>query len=379
MDFSNLKAFLDYLVTWRIPGVDCIVIKDGETVFRHSAGFADIEKGEKMKGDETYNMWSSSKPITCAAALTLYEKGKFILSDPIDQYLPEFSDMKVKIIDECGRSSLVPAKNKISVRDLFSMTAGFEYTMDGEIIESVKRDTNGLCPTREVVRAMAGLPLIFEPGSHWNYSVCHEILAGLVEVISGERFSDYVKRVIFDPLEMRDSTFAYPEDRLTARMARQYQYNLEKEIAVPTNNSVSHRLGKDYESGGAGMIGTLADYAKFCYALSNGGVGLNGAKILSRRTIDLMRTNVLTEEQMKDVNWPQLVGYGYGLGVRTMVSVADGGSNGPVGEFGWAGAAGTYALIDPDNRLTLVYGQHLLENQEDFISPRLRNILYSSI
>lgn len=379
MNFSKMEKFLDWLVTWRIPGVDCIVIKDGETVFRHMAGYADIEAGREMRGDEIYNMWSCSKPITCAAAMTLYERGDFLLTDPLERYMPEFSEMKIRIKQEDGTSVLVPAKKKILVRDLFSMSAGFDYDIESEPIKAVKKATDGRCPTVETVKAIAKCPLYFEPGTHWLYSLCHDILAGFVEVVSGERFSDYVKHAIFEPLGMTDSTFAAPEQRLLDRMSRQYSFNFDTNKAIPTDNSVTHRLGTEYESGGAGLICSLEDYAKFAYAMANGGVGANGARILSRRTIDLMRTNIMNEDQMKDVNWEQLAGYGYGLGVRTMVSPGAGGSNGPVGEFGWAGAAGSYVMIDPENRLALVYGEHMLNSMETYITPRLRNMLYAAL
>ena len=378
MDTKKLDAFLDRLTSWRIPGNDCIIIKDGETLYRHFSGYAEIETEKRIQGDETYNMWSISKLVTVVAVMTLLERGDILLTDPVSEYLPEYADVQLSMHTDTGERLTSPSK-KINIYHLLTMSAGFSYDMNTEPIRRVREATDGCCPTREVVRAMAQSPLQFEPGEHWLYSICHDILAGLVEVIAGERYSDYVRRVIFEPLGMSDSTFAAPPKRLIDRMARQYSYNYNRGRAVPTDNSVSHRLGTEYESGGAGMTSTVEDYVKFAYMLANGGVGLNGERIISARTVDLIRTNAMSEQQMKDVDWPQLAGYGYGLGVRTMVSPIHGGSIGPVGEFGWSGAAGSWTMIDPELHLAVFYAQHMLESQESYITARLRNLIYSSL
>ncbi|MBR5447508.1 MAG: beta-lactamase family protein, partial [Clostridia bacterium] len=225
MDFTRLDAFLDRITAWRIPGNDCMVYKDGKIVHRHFSGYADVEKGKRIDGSETYNMWSCSKPITCAAALTLLERGDFLLTDPIEKYLPEFADVKVKARDENGNEILVKATKKITVRDLFTMSSGYSYDLTKSTIADVRKRTGGRCPTREVVRSFADIPLECEPGDCWVYGIGHDILACLVEVIVGERFADYVKRVIFDPLEMHDSTFGEATEDMKARMARQYSYD----------------------------------------------------------------------------------------------------------------------------------------------------------
>lgn len=376
MDTKKLDAFLDRLTSWRIPGNDCIIIKDGKTVYRHMSGYADLEEKRKICGNETYNMWSISKPITATAVMTLFERGDILINDPVSLYLPEYANVKVRTVCEDGTEVLKAPSTKLTIRHLLSMSAGFDYDFDTPAIRDVKKNTDGRCPTREVVRAIAESPLHFEPGEHWRYSICHDILGGLVEAVSGERFSDYVKRVIFDPLEMHSSTFGKPSDELLSRMARQYSFNYEKNCPVPTDNSVSHRIGSEYESGGAGLISCVEDYAKFAAMLAGRGTGMNGARILAPATVELIRKNALNETQMKDVNWSQLKGYGYGLGVRTMVDPYDGGV---VGEFGWAGAAGSWLMVDPDINLALFYAEHMLESQEEYIAPRLRNIVYSCL
>ena len=379
MDFRRLDALLDRLVAWKMPGNACIVIKDGKIVHRYASGYADIEAGRKMTGDETYNMWSCSKPITCAAALTLLEKGDILLADPIEWYLPEFKDPMVKAKDDNGDVILVPAKNKIRVGDLFSMSSGYNYDINHEAIKAIRERTGGRCPTREVIREIASWPLVDQPGTAWNYGLSHDILACLVEVISGVRFNDYVKKVIFEPLGMEDSTYSNPTADIIERMARQYTYDEDKGKLIPSDNSVSFVFGSHYDSGGAGLISTVLDYGKFAAAMANGGVGMNGNRILSPGTIDLMRADAMKGKMMKYFDYMHLYGYSYGLGVRTMVDTAAGGSPGSVGEFGWAGAAGAHVLIDPDRNLAAFYCQHMLNSQEEYFAPRFRNTVYSCI
>ena len=376
MDFSHLRAFLDELVEGIIPGVDLAVSIHHKTVFRHHAGFADKEKGLRMKGDETYFGYSVTKLLTCVCALTLFEKGAFLMSDPIKEYLPEFGDMQVAEIDNTGNVSLHKAKRDITFRDLFTMTAGLNYNLGTkELLETVK-STGGEAPTREIMRAIAKSPLSFDPGEHWQYSLCHDVLGGLIEVISGMRFETYMKKTLFEPLEMKSSAL-HLTDSLSERLAMQYINEDEKGVK-PIHTQNPYVLGSKYDSGGAGLITSVEDYLRFADMLAMGGVGATGERILSKATIDLMRTNHLNDVQMKDFNWIQMTGYGYGLGVRTMVDRSRG-SLSPVGEFGWGGAAGAYVLIDPERELAVYFAEHMRNSLEPFVHPRIRNILYSCL
>ena len=378
MDFSRLRAFQDYLVSWRIPGNDCMVTKDHETVYRYQAGWADREAGRRMAGDELYYFWSASKVITTSLGMRLFESGLFTMNDPLSAYMPEFADMTVRTrID--GREELVPAKRPIRIRNLFNMTAGFDYNFGTPYVDEVKKATGGDCPTREIARAIAKSPLCFEPGERWQYSLCHDVLGAFIEVVSGKRLRDYAREVLFDPLGMDDTCYNLPSPEKLKRMAVQYNWRDDFGKYLPTNNTCGHILGPGYDSGGAGVVSTCADYMKFADTVANGGTSKDGYRYLSPATVDLWRTDTLTPEQRISYNWDQLAGYGYGFGVRTMVDRAAGGSNGPVGEFGWGGAAGVWVILDPDSRVALVYTQHMLNNQEPFISPRLRNILYACL
>lgn len=390
MDFTYLKQFMNSLVDLGIPGNAAVVYKDRKKVFEYSAGFSSIEKQEKMNVEKLLYIYSCSKPITVTAALQLYEQGKFLLSDPLYEYIPAFRKMYVKSRD----GKITECKKHITINNLFTMTSGLNYDFNLPAYEKAKQLTNGKMDTLEVIKCLAKEPLSFEPGEHWMYGMSHDVLAGVVEVISGMKFRDYVQKNIFDKLEMNDSTYMKSSET-EAKMAEQYIYisensgndivSLQKSKQgfdgrvknVGKNNSFV--FGENYDSGGAGIITTVNDYAKFAAALAAGGIGLNGEKILSEATVELMSTNRLNKALLKDFNWPQLSGYGYGLGVRTMIDKAKGGSNGSIGEFGWGGAAGATVLIDKKENLAVFYAHHMLNPHEEYYQPRLRNVIYSCI
>ena len=249
--------------------------------------------------------------------------------------------------------------------------------------------------TRTVIRCLASEPLSFEPGTRWQYSFCHDVLATVVEVISGKKFREYVQEHLFDPLEMHDSYYhndVVPNDAIRNRIAEKYQYVSEKTadrvtlqafgdsssgVLIKTTKQSEFIHGAEFDSGGSGITTSVDDYARFASALATGGVGVNKERILSSASIDLLRTNQLSQSLLKDFKWPQLRGYGYGLGVRTLLDKAASGSLGPVGEFGWGGAAGATVLVDPENQLSMFYTHHMLNPQEDYYQPRLRNVLYA--
>lgn len=377
MNFEALKQFMDKLTSWRIPGCDCGIYYNNEPVFRYSSGYADIENKKSFTEDTLINIYSCSKVITCTGAMHLYENGGFLLTDPLYEYIPEYKEMYIKTIID-GNEEFVRAQNPITIRDLFTMSAGFTYNISCPSIENVRDVTNGRCPTVDVAKAIARELLLFEPGTHWNYSLCHDVLAAVVEIISGQRFNTYMKENIFEPARMNDTSYiCTPEAEM--RMAEQYRFDNKLEKSINTGKVNSYRIGTEYDSGGAGIVTSVNDYLSFANIMANGGKTKDGYQILSKRGIDLMRTNQLNEQQLKDFNWIQLTGYGYGLGVRTLIDPAKGGALSAKGEFGWPGAAGSYGIIDPENKLAVFYAQHLLNNQEPYVHPRLRNIIYSCL
>ncbi len=390
MRFDRVKGFMDRLTSWIIPGNSIVIYQDNQKIFEYSSGFSDVEKELPMNGNELLNIYSCSKIATVTAALQLYEKGLFLLDDPLYEYIPEYRHMFIK--DAAG--NVKDAKNHITLRHLFTMTAGLTYNLKSAGIETAKAITNGKMDTVQTAKCIAQDPLIFEPGTHWNYSLCHDVLAAVVEIISGRRFENYVKENIFEPLGVSEAYY-HQSDRTGEKMAQQYLLDINQKInevdaqrRTAGRNGVLVNVGKEtnsfvfgenYDSGGAGLVVSVPDYALLGSALANGGIAPNGEKILSAGTVELLHINQLTEEQQKDFNWPQLKGYGYGLGVRTMVNKAESGTVGNLGEFGWGGAAGATMLVDTRCNLSYFYSHHMLNPQEDYYQPRLRNVVYSCI
>ena len=375
MDFSALNEYLGTLAGSRgLAGFDCMVRVGGKEVFRRMEGFADREARRPIAADTIYRMFSMTKPITCTAALQLYERGKFLMTDPVADYLPEFREMSVRTTEN-GRTTVRPAKRPITIQNLFTMSAGLTYDLQSPSLQELYRRSGMNYTTREFVRALAGEPLIYDPGEHWAYSLAHDVLAALIEELSGLPFEEYLRRNLFEPLGMRDAHFFVPPEKMN-RVAYRYGCAPGKEPVREAYEN-PYQASPNYRAGGAGLSCTLDDYARFADALCRGGrCEETGARILGSATVRLMRTNHLSEQQMRDFTWIQYAGYGYGLGVRTMAAREKGGCLGGLGEFGWGGAAGTYALIDPEYDLVMLFGQQSTPAGEDFIQPRIRNILY---
>lgn len=377
MDFSPLSQFIDRITAWRIPWAEVRVMHRNEPVFHYRNGYADLERQTPAADRQIINIYSMTKIMTCTAALQLLERGSILLNDPISAYLPEFADMNVRKTMPDGSVAVERAEKPITVRDLFAMTAGFSYDIGAPSIRDAVQRTDGKLPTRELARAIAKVPLLFEPGTRWNYSMCHDVLAALVEAVDGRRFGVYVQDEITGPLGMRDTAFDLTSEQ-QQRLVPQYKYDDKLGKAVREDGN-GFRVGTELESGGAGLFSTVDDYVLFLNALTNKGTSPDGVRILSPASVDLMRTDQLTESTRGDFNWEHMAGYGYGLGVRTHISKAGSGSLSGLGEFGWAGAAGCFAVIDPESELTVMYAQHLLNSQEPYVHPRLRNIVYACI
>ncbi|MEA4890746.1 MAG: serine hydrolase domain-containing protein [Clostridiaceae bacterium] len=388
MNFEPMKAFMDRLTAWRIPGNTVSICLNNKEVFNYQSGYSDYEKKIPMGRDCLFNIYSCSKIVTVTAALQLYERGHFLLDDPLYNYIPEYREMDIK--GEDGKE--IKAKNPMTLRHLFTMTSGLTYNTHTAAFDKARSLTDGKMNTLTVAKCIASDPLSFEPGTRWQYSLSHDVLAAVVEVISGKKFRDYVQEHIFDPLAMHESY--YHNENVRDRMAPQYIYENTNEIDMvklqsSADNKQSGRivrrdksdfdLGSEFDGGGAGITTSAADYSKFASALANYGMGANKERILAGSTVELMRCNQLSEKVKKDFTWSQLKGYGYGLGVRTLMDKTASGSTGNLKEFGWGGAAGATVLIDADIGLSLFYAHHMLNPQEDYYQPRLRNVLYTCI
>ena len=386
MGFERLTAYLDSIPErYGVPGADLLVMRDGETVYRHAVGWRDYEKTVPVSAADMYNIYSGSKPITMAGIMQLIEQGKIGLEDRLDQYLPEFARMKYAADFRFGEfpftwpdehSDLRDAQQPMRIRDMMSMTAGMSYDLNAAPIRRVLAQ-NPHAGTREIVAAMAEMPLLAEPGTRYSYALSHDVLAVVAEVVTGQRFADYMRENVFEPLGITRMYYHVPESE-KPNLAAQYAQDWDTG-EIRRDSTMAYRFTENYDSGGAGLCTSVDEYGRFAAALANGGVGTNGNRILKRESIDLMRRNWLNEQQLKDFSLSGKTGYGYGLGVRTLIDA--GASKSPVGEFGWDGAAGCYVIIDPENRISLFYAQEVLGMLIAYneIHPTIRDLAYEAL
>ncbi len=340
--FEETKRFCDTLLDKGLPGFDLSVYHKGQEILRYHNGFSDLENGVKIDGTEKYNIYSCSKPITCTAAMQLWEKGAFGLDDPLSDYLPEFKEMTV--LTENG---LKKAEKPILIKHLFGMSAGLTYNKETDNLLQARTDTEGRCPTREVMKYLAKDPLMSEPGTTYRYSLAHDVLAALVEVVSGKLFNDYVTEHIFAPLGMRDSTYLFPRER-REEIAVLYTFNAELGKAVSRGHAVpAYVFGSEYASGGAGCVSTVDDYMKFLE-------GFRKRLLLKDKTARLMQTDRLPTYENLDL-WKDK-NHGYGLGLRCYKE------GGKFRDYGWSGAACAFLAMDDEHEISLYFASHLLNS-----------------
>lgn len=380
MNFQPLKDFMDgYLPMLGVPGTDIVIYKDHEEIFRYQSGYDSIKFGTPVNPNALYYMYSCTKVATCVAATQLIERGEILASDPVYAYIPEFADIQVKHTLPDGTVEIRPAEKVLTIEHLLTMTGGLDYDLNRPGIKRVIEETEGRAPTLEIVRALAEDPFLFEPGTKYQYSLCLDVIGGIIEVVSGMTLGEYFEKNIFAPLGMNETSFGLDEEKLS-RLAVQYQLDPAtgevNELPATYNPFV---FGTEYHSGGAGLISSVKDQIIFADALANGGVGKNGNRILSKAGVELMSSNHLHPAALdgfKDLG--QVKGYGYGYGVRTNMDPAYGGNLSPVGEFGWDGARGSYISCDPKNRVAFFYAEHM-GGLHPVILPRLRNVVYACL
>ncbi len=362
MDFSCVEKRMHALLALGVPGCSISIRRDHEEIFRYVCGVKERGSHEHMTGNEHFYIFSCTKPITMTAAMQLVERGMIKLDTPIAEIFPEFADVKV---NENG--TLVPVREPITVRHLMTMSAGFDYGIHAAIkdagfdIESVT--------TRQFATAAAKRALRSHPGEQFRYSMCHDIMGAVIEAVSGERFGAYLKKNIFDPLGMTNTGF----DRNVPCLAGQYSCVSDDGKLADIGKDHPFNFNSSFESGGAGLVSTLDDYALFADALACEGVDKTGERIITKASIDAMRENQMGTF-VKDPSFGCATGpgYGYGLGVRTLIDKSKG-QRSPLGEFGWDGANGAFLIVDPVNHLSFAFMQHIRD------WPRLMGEFYAPI
>jgi CubicO group peptidase (beta-lactamase class C family) len=339
----------------KIAGVVTWISRHGQVVHEDAYGMADIEASRPMSKDSYFYVYSMTKPITSVALLMLYEEGRFQLRDPVARYLPELANLKLYGGEGAGgRMVLKDPARQPTIQDVFRHTAGFLYGPAGERgIDKAYREANVMGGTlTDLTQRLGKVPLAYEPGTQWIYSVSHDVQARLVEVLSGMPFDQFVQQRIFEPLGMKQTVFGRP-DALKDQFAVIYAPNAEGKLAP--NGALDAPGAAAKVLGGFSVSSTAADYGRFARMLVNSGE-LDGVRLLSRKTVDLMDSNHLPLGVTRGAaGGGTALGEGYGLGVRVVIDPAMAGNLTSAKTFGWSGAAGTHFFVDRSEDLVAVF------------------------
>jgi CubicO group peptidase (beta-lactamase class C family) len=353
-----------YIDEGKIPGLSVMLARRGKIAYAECFGKRD-DPEVPMTQDTICQIFSMTKPIVSVAVLMLYEEGRFQLNDPVSHYIPEFQDTKVYVEGDGDRIVLADQERPMSIRHLLTHSSGLHYPWKMAptllpLLEEARLDDPERT-TQDFVKELARLPLSFQPGTSWAYGQSHDVLGYLVEVISGMPLDVFLKQRIFGPLGMPDTGFDVPPDKI-GRFAAQYEVSSDGFKLVESPASSRKAKPARLMSGGGGLVSTVSDYARFAQMLLNGGE-LDGARLLGRKTVDLMTTNHLSPVELsafESLFGYYSKGYGYGLGVRTLLSPAENELAGSVGSFGWSGVHNTHFWVDPQEELFgFVWGQYV--------------------
>jgi CubicO group peptidase (beta-lactamase class C family) len=367
--------FHAYVDAGEIAGVVTYVSRRGQVVHQDAYGLADIEARRPMTEDSYFYVYSMTKPVTSVALLILYEEGKFQLAEPVARHLPELANARV-FDREAGR--VVDAVRQPTIQDVFRHTAGYLYGPQGETeFDRAYREANLLGSNlAEFSQKLGQLPLGYQPGTRWVYSVSHDVQARLVEVISGQPFDAFVRERILEPLGMTKTVFGRPE-RLKDQFAVIYTANGSGALAP--NGALDAPGAATRVLGGFSLSSTASDYARFAEMLVNDGE-LDGVRILSPKTIDLMASNHLPDGVTRGAAGGGTAGgEGYGLGVRVVVDPAKAGNLTSAGVFGWSGAAGTHFFVDREEDLVGVFMIQKMGGGGPRMSAEFETLVYQAI
>jgi CubicO group peptidase (beta-lactamase class C family) len=380
-----------YVEPGKIAGYQVVVSRRGQVAHATTGGVADRERGKPVGDDTIWRLYSMTKPQTGVALLSLYEKGLFALGDPVHRFLPEFRDLRVGVRNDSGGYDLVEPERPVSVRDAMMHMTGIGYgPRDARLslAAGTSQPSTRLGPgatLATLIERLAGEPLRFHPGSRWLYSWSTDVCARLVEVLSGQRFDDYLRATIWEPLGMVDTDFSVPDAEI-GRFAALYRRDADKNLVLGDDPLESrYRHQPTFLSGGGGLVGTAAEYLRFCHMLVNGGE-LDGQRVLSRKTVELMRTNHLPGGgSLRQFALPG--GYGEvgfdGMGFGLTVAVSQGPAQAQVvgspGEFMWGGAASTTFWVDPTEEIVTVFMTQLMPSGTFNFRGQLKALVYGAL
>ena len=377
-----------YLDTGKLPGATIFVARHGRAVYCETFGLRDMEANQPMQTDTILRIYSMTKPITAVALLMLYEEGRFQLDDPVADFIPGFKDLRVYVSGERDDIVTEPLCQPMTLHHLLTHTSGLTYGFgdEGPIPKLYQThhtdfdDQDG--PLEVVVERLAQIPLQFQPGKRWNYGVSFDVLGRVVEVISGQPLDRFFQERIFQPLNMVDTGFTVPQDRIR-RFAALYERTEEKNLSLleaPGNSTLVDTV--ETFSGGGGLVSTLGDYFRFTEMMRCKGE-LDGERLLGRKTVEYMTCNHLPGD-LADMGQPVFTetsyeGIGFGLGVSVMLDPARAKVMGSPGEYAWGGYASTAFWVDPREDMTVIFLTQLIPSSAYPIRRELRVLTYQAL
>ena len=364
-------------------GVNVLVRRHGEEVLYTQAGMADIDQGRCVQRDSIFRLYSQTKPVTAAAVMLLVERGLIDLMDGVDKFLPGFANPKV--VDGEGR--VTPAFRAPWIMELLGMTAGLSYPAGdpagqyaARVFEEAHEEIRkgGGIPTVEFMNRLGQQPLAFQPGTHWRYSTCADVLGAVVEVVSGMRYGDFLRKELFEPLEMEDTAFYVPEEK-QERFVTAYTRTPDGLTPWLGMNLACGDYSRDpaFESGGAGLVSTLEDYSHFADMMLARGV-YKGRRILSPASVDFLTSAQLNDTVRRDM-WDSLSGFSYGKLCRVCVEPGQVASLAIPGEYGWDGWLGSYYCNVPSEGLTILSMQNTTDTGTSTVVRKVRNAVFSAL
>ena len=369
----------------RIAGAVTLVSRRGKVVWFKPQGMMDREAAKPMRPDAMFRICSMTKPITSVAVMMLYEEGHFMLEDPVSKYLPELKNPKVLVKPASGEPYSIPATHEITIRDLLRHSSGLTYHWNPDLgpLYNKANVAHGLLPydgtIEDSVKRLATVPLLFNPGDRWEYSLGVDVLGRLVEVVSGKPLDEFFRTRIFEPLWMKD-TYFYPPDSKLDRLATAYTYYADKGLnrfpdtpITEENTTYSadypYRGPKKLFSGGAGLVSTAADYLRFCQMMLDGGKA-GTTRLISRKSVELM-----TQDQLGKIGTDQGFGLGFGVyGVKAPLSEL-----GSPGEFAWGGFFYTAFTIDPKEQMIVIFMAQLHPTGDLTLDRQVHTLAYQAI
>ena len=399
LDAGRLERITDhlerhYIASGKITGCQVAVARHGHMAYFKSFGLMDRERGKPTRDDTIYRIYSMTKPIASVALMTLFEQGHFQLNDPVHRFVPSWRNHRVWISGEGEAMETERPQRPVTFRDVLSHTAGFTYGggLPGvgiqhpidKIYRALKvRSVGGSDTMMEFMDKMGQVPLRYQPGQAWMYSLATDVVGALVEIISGKPLAQYLSETIFEPLGMKDTAFWVAPVKKD-RFAANYQRGADKQLKLiddPETSDFTREPG--FKSGGGGLTGTSADYMRFCEMLRRGGE-LDGHRVLGPRTIELMHMNhlpggkTLTDLAIGAFSETAYDGVGFGLGFASTLGQVESGGYGQ-GDYYWGGAASTIFWVDPKEDLSVVFMTQLMPSATFNFRGQLKNIIYSAI